>query len=59
MAADKNSKEEEKQFAKWTAKEVYLRISVNPGAVCNFSYSADENLLKKYPAPSPLNLVNG
>ena len=46
---DKGTKEEEKQLAKWTAKEVYLRITVSPGAVCNFSYSADGKSFEKIP----------
>lgn len=49
MAADKNSTEQEKHRIKWTGKEVYLKVSVSPGAVCSFSYSADGKSFEKIP----------
>jgi hypothetical protein len=48
-AADKNSKEQEQSLIKWNAKDLYLRISVAPGAICSFSYSADGRSFEKLP----------
>ena len=39
--ADKGKPEEEKLFNTISVNEIYLRINVSPGAVCNFSFSND------------------
>jgi beta-xylosidase len=39
--ADKGKPEEEKLFNMISVNEIYLRINVSPGAVCNFSFSND------------------
>ncbi|ANE49717.1 glycoside hydrolase [Flavisolibacter tropicus] len=43
LEAGKGKKEEEKQIAKWSSSEIYLRVNVMQGAKCQFSYSADGN----------------
>ncbi|HSN60578.1 MAG TPA: hypothetical protein VLR49_06570, partial [Ferruginibacter sp.] len=34
---------------KWNSEQVYFRITVNPGAICSFSFSEDGKTFEKIP----------
>ena len=42
--AGKGNAEVEQPIIKWTSNDIYLRVTVTPGAKCRFSYSADGKL---------------
>ena len=48
-AADKNNPEKETILKKWNSKELYLRVTVSPGALCIFSFSEDGISFEKAP----------
>jgi beta-xylosidase len=57
LNAEKQTPEEIIDSEKYTSQEVYLRVSVSPGAICNFSFSPDGE--KFTPAGSPFTAKPG
>ncbi|MGB3005049.1 MAG: glycoside hydrolase, partial [Chitinophagaceae bacterium] len=49
--ADKGTKETVQDGEKLNSKDIYLRVKVSKGAICNFSYSEDGNSYKTIGTP--------